>query len=84
MLARDEDEAGRLVLQWQRRCYPLSAEVDQVQLDSEGYTDKLGVVWQGFREGEEAAVVKGLADLHATTGFPAAALLGKITSLLGR
>jgi hypothetical protein len=25
-----------------------------VQLDSEGYTDKLGVVWQGFREGEEA------------------------------
>ncbi|APU38587.1 hypothetical protein BSL84_01165 [Streptomyces sp. TN58] len=37
-----------------------------------------------LREGEEAAVVKGLADLHATTGFPAAALLGKITSLLGR
>ncbi|WP_222870389.1 hypothetical protein, partial [Streptomyces sp. WAC05950] len=35
-------------------------------------------------EGEEAATVKALTDLHATTGFPAAEVLGKITSLLGR
>lgn len=54
VLARDEDEAGRLVLRWQSRCFPLLAAVAQVQLDSEGYTDKLGVVWQGFREGEES------------------------------
>jgi hypothetical protein len=59
VLARDEDEAGRLVLEWQRRCYPLPAEVEQVQLDSEGYTDKLGVVWQGFREGEVEELESG-------------------------
>ncbi|MFE5495555.1 acetyl-CoA carboxylase biotin carboxylase subunit family protein [Streptomyces virginiae] len=35
-------------------------------------------------EGEEAATVKALTDLHATTGFPGAEVLGKITSLLGR
>ncbi|MFJ6784939.1 acetyl-CoA carboxylase biotin carboxylase subunit family protein [Streptomyces yangpuensis] len=34
-------------------------------------------------EGEEAATVKALAELHAVTGFPAADVLGKITSLLG-
>ncbi|MFC9818081.1 acetyl-CoA carboxylase biotin carboxylase subunit family protein [Streptomyces virginiae] len=35
-------------------------------------------------EGEEAATVKALTDLHATANFPAAEVLGKITSLLGR
>ncbi|WP_030773395.1 ATP-grasp domain-containing protein [Streptomyces sp. NRRL F-2664] len=35
-------------------------------------------------EGEEAATVQGLTDLHAVTGFPAADVLGKITSLLHR
>jgi hypothetical protein len=29
VLATDEDEAGRLVLEWQRRCYPLPATVEQ-------------------------------------------------------
>ncbi|MEU3668498.1 MULTISPECIES: ATP-grasp domain-containing protein [Streptomyces] len=35
-------------------------------------------------EGEEAATVAALTELHSTTGFPAAEVLGKITSLLGR
>lgn len=35
-------------------------------------------------EGEEERTVKTLAELHETTGFPAAGVLGKITSLLNR
>jgi tetratricopeptide (TPR) repeat protein len=53
VLAPDEEEAGRLALEWQARCYPLAAEVLDVQVESEGYTDRPGVVWQGFREGDE-------------------------------
>ncbi|MGW2274558.1 ATP-grasp domain-containing protein [Streptomyces yangpuensis] len=34
-------------------------------------------------EGAETATVKALAELHAATGFPAADVLDKITSLLG-
>ncbi|WP_330334580.1 ATP-grasp domain-containing protein [Streptomyces sp. NBC_00536] len=35
-------------------------------------------------EGEEDRTVKSLTELHETTGFPAADVLGKITSLLNR
>lgn len=55
VLARDEDEASNAVLEWQSRCYSLPAEVADVQLDSDGYTDRPGVVWQGFRDGETEA-----------------------------
>jgi tetratricopeptide (TPR) repeat protein len=53
VLARDEDEAAQWVLRWQERCYPWPAQVEQVELDGEGYRDKPGVVWQGPRWSEE-------------------------------
>jgi tetratricopeptide (TPR) repeat protein len=52
VLAADEDDAGRRVLQWQAHCYPLPAEVEETELESEGFTDKPGVVWQGARWGD--------------------------------
>jgi hypothetical protein len=54
VLARDEDEAKRLTLAWQSRCYPLAATVEAVELLRENYTDKPGVVWQGQRWGLRA------------------------------
>jgi tetratricopeptide (TPR) repeat protein len=53
VLAQDEDEAARLVLDWQKRCYPMPAEVVNTETDSRSYTDKAGVVWQGLRWGKE-------------------------------
>jgi tetratricopeptide (TPR) repeat protein len=52
VLAADEDEAGQRVLQWQARCYTQPAEIEETELESEGFTDKPGVVWQGARWGD--------------------------------
>ena len=52
VLAPDEAEAGSTVLAWQARCYPLEAVVEDIQLQSEGYTDHPGVVWQGIRSAQ--------------------------------
>jgi hypothetical protein len=54
VLAADEDEATRRVLEWQGRCHPLAATVEEVELESDGFTDRPGVVWQGARWGETA------------------------------
>ena len=51
VLAHDEAEAAAMVLEFQGRCYPLPAEVVEVEGDGEEYADKAGVVWQGYREG---------------------------------
>ena len=51
VLAHDEAEAAAMVLEFQGRCYPLPAEVVEVEGDGEDYADKAGVVWQGYREG---------------------------------
>jgi tetratricopeptide (TPR) repeat protein len=53
VLAADEDDARRRVLEWQTECYPRPAEVEEVELESDGFTDKPGVVWQGARWGDE-------------------------------
>ena len=50
VLAHDETEARDAVAKWQQRCYPLAAEILEVEEDGTGYTDKPGVVWQGYRE----------------------------------
>lgn len=52
VLARDEGEARRLVLAWQERCYPIPAEIVEVQTGEETYQDVPGIVWQGLREGQ--------------------------------
>jgi tetratricopeptide (TPR) repeat protein len=52
VLAPDEEEAAKLVLAWQARCYPLPATVEETELQDEGYKDRPGVVWQGMRWGE--------------------------------
>jgi hypothetical protein len=49
VLAQDEEHAAELVLAWQARCHPLPAQVEHVEIGSEGYFDKPGVVWQGPR-----------------------------------
>lgn len=50
VLAPSEDEAGRLALAWQKRAYPLPAEVLDVALRIEDYPEPAGVIWQAFRE----------------------------------
>jgi len=50
VLVADEDEAKRLVLSWQSRCYSLPAEVIKIIPGREGYKDAPGIVWQGSRE----------------------------------
>lgn len=50
VLAADEKKARELVLQWQRRCYPLNSEIREITEEDSGYTDIPGVVWQGYRE----------------------------------
>lgn len=50
VLARSEDEAKSLAMAKQRLAYPLEAEVREVRLNDDGYTDRVGIVWQGFRE----------------------------------
>ena len=49
VLAGDEDEAARLALSWQEHCYPSPAQVVGVEMVDDGYTDKPGVISQGFR-----------------------------------
>jgi tetratricopeptide (TPR) repeat protein len=50
VLAHDETEAAKSVLGWQRRCFPLPAEILEVEEEGTDYADVPGVVWQGFRE----------------------------------
>lgn len=52
VLATDEADARERVLEWQQRCYPLAAEVREVESAEETYQDFPGIVWQGQREGE--------------------------------
>jgi tetratricopeptide (TPR) repeat protein len=49
VLARSEEEAAERALAWQKRCYSLPAEIDDITSDEEGYTDRPGVVFQGAR-----------------------------------
>ncbi|HEY4259034.1 MAG TPA: hypothetical protein VGM98_02690 [Schlesneria sp.] len=51
VLAHDETEAGQMAMQWQQRCFPLSAELVGIEEEGADYTDAAGVVWQGYREG---------------------------------
>jgi tetratricopeptide (TPR) repeat protein len=51
VLAPDEETAKEQALEWQSRCHPLEAtcSLDDVDVQSEGYTDKPGIIWQGAR-----------------------------------
>jgi hypothetical protein len=51
VLATDQDSAGPMVLEWQQRCYPLPAEIVEIEEGGTDYTDHPGIVWQGYREG---------------------------------
>lgn len=53
VLAKDEDEAVALALNWQEKSYSgLKPEsVVATPMDDSRYTDQPGIVWQGFREG---------------------------------
>jgi hypothetical protein len=56
VLARTPKKAERAALSWQSRCFPLPAEVLELDEDEENdFTDSPGVVWQGlrFREADE-------------------------------
>jgi len=50
VLARNDEEAEEIALQWQRKAYPLSPHVLDTSLQGEGYRDVPGVVWQGARQ----------------------------------
>ena len=54
VLARDEAEASEIVLNWQGRCYPLAARIESLELSGSGYTDCIGIVWQGMRDGQSS------------------------------
>ena len=49
VLAEDEDAAQYMVLEWQRRCYPLEAEIVDVSGNDDSFSDNAGIVWQGQR-----------------------------------
>jgi hypothetical protein len=49
VLAEDDDAAQKMVLQWQRRCYPLDAEVVEISGNDETFSESSGIVWQGQR-----------------------------------
>ncbi len=49
VLAEDEDAAQYMVLEWQRRCYPLEAEIVEVSGNDDSFSDNAGIVWQGQR-----------------------------------
>ena len=53
VLATSEDEAREVALMWQERAFPLAATVQEVQLQDDGYRDKPGVIWQGYRFTDE-------------------------------
>lgn len=46
VLADTEEAAAETVLRWQRRCFPVPAEVEDVAQQGDGYTDHPGIVWQ--------------------------------------
>ncbi len=50
VLASDESQAARFVLDQQRRCYHLPPNLVSTELISDGYDDSPGVCWQGYRE----------------------------------
>ena len=50
VLAASSEEAAELVLEWQSRCFPLNAQIIEVELVDTDYTEQIGVVWQRFRE----------------------------------
>ncbi len=49
VLAEDEDSAQRAVLEWQRRCYPLDADVVEISNNEDSFNECPGIVWQGQR-----------------------------------
>lgn len=49
VLAEDDEAAQRLVLEWQRRCYPLEAEVVEISGNDDSFNESPGIVWQGQR-----------------------------------
>ena len=55
VLASYEADARHRVLEWQQRCFPLPAEIVEVETGEETYQDLPGVVWQGQREGQSAS-----------------------------
>jgi hypothetical protein len=50
VLASDEEEAAKEVLDWQQQCYPLPAQIIECEPQEETYNDAPGVVWQGIHE----------------------------------
>lgn len=54
VLAPDEDEARRLVVEMQGRAMDRTAEVEGIDEGGTGYNDIPGVVWQGLRQGPMA------------------------------
>lgn len=48
VLAKTEEQAINLVLEYQSRCGNLPAEIVDVQTDEQEYRDRPGVVWQGI------------------------------------
>ena len=49
VLAESEEAAVQLVLQWQKRSFPIAPEVAEVNCAGEDYRDHPGIVWQGAR-----------------------------------
>lgn len=49
VLAKDEEEAERLALQWQQRCYPGEATLGDIEVRGEDFHEQRGIVWQGAR-----------------------------------
>lgn len=49
VLAQDEEEARRLTLAWQGRCASLPAEIRDVEVADQNFTEVPRVVWQGMR-----------------------------------
>ncbi|GAB5405001.1 MAG: hypothetical protein Aurels2KO_32320 [Aureliella sp.] len=49
VLAADDAQARRCVLDWQEQCYSLPSEVEIIELSGEGFAGPARVVWQGLR-----------------------------------
>lgn len=64
VLAHNEEEAIRLVLDWQNQCCPSPAQVLETTLEEQGFKDKVGVVWQGPRSGAEPPDGEAGADME--------------------
>jgi hypothetical protein len=48
VLAQDVTQAEQFARDWQMRCSLGPCELIAIDLQSDGYKDKLGVVWQGY------------------------------------